>query len=486
MRTENALPGMTGREWFRKVTHMGAFTPALLLPWLSPGQALAMSVVIFLINVFVLPRLVPGVYRTDLPGHGALEIILYPAALLALIAAYGFSPESARPFLTLSGTQPPWYLVPMLAWFCLAFLDACMGIGCRLIRTGPTLPWNPRKPLGGMALGLLGTASAFSVLGWMLSAAGWIGAIPTWPLSGVIDWASPGLLGLLGLALFAALVESAWFGITDNLTIPCFVCVLLPLVPSPLVPGGGIPDVTWPLLIAPAAFGILANAGGMLTLAGALLGTLMAFVLMAADPWLFGFLGGFFALAVAATRFRFRSKEDRHVAEARKGKRGAAQVFGAMGAAVWMTPLVHLAEAARRSGHADTDAVHAALLVCAAPFIAKAMDTVSSEMGKAIGGKTISPRTFRLVAPGSEGGVSLAGTLWGLAAAAALSMPILFLGWGTPKDALLLVGIAFAANLFESYWGDWASRHGLDDGPHTNFLMTLLAALLAWMVWIGH
>ena len=48
-----------------------------------------------------------------------------------------------------------------------------------------------------------------------------------------------------------------------------------------------------------------------------------------------------------------------------------------------------------------------------------------------------------------------------------------------------LVAIALAANVFESLWGEWASRRGIEDGPQTNFLMTLLAAILAWTCWIA-
>jgi uncharacterized membrane protein len=151
-----------------------------------------------------------------------------------------------------------------------------------------------------------------------------------------------------------------------------------------------------------------------------------------------------------------------------------------------MTPLVHLAEGARGpTGPAEAaDGITGALLVCAAPLVAKAMDTVSSEMGKAIGGSTISLRSFRAVAPGTEGAVSLAGTAWGLFAAALLAAPAVYFGWASAPDALLLVGIALAANFFESFWGEWAAPRGLDDGPHTNFLMTLVAALLGWLVWM--
>jgi uncharacterized membrane protein len=502
-------PGMTGREWLRKAAHGAAFAPALALPWLTPGQALVLAGGLVLFNLLILPRLFPVLFRPDAPGQGALEVLLYPVAVLALIAAYGYPALPTDPIprdLADAGGKPAWYLVPLLAWFALAFVDASMGIGCRLVRRGPVLPWNPRKTLGGTALGFLGAALALFALIHLLrllaqpfDAPSWAAALdPTFLVKasrathiGVV----PALFGFLALAVLA---ETLWFGIADNLVMPFLLCVLAPLVATPFLAIGGIPEVTWPLLVLPLGFGALSFAQGSLTAGGALLGTLLAFLVMAADPWLFAWLGGFFVLAVSATRFRFAGKAARKVSEGKDGRRGAAQVFGAMGAAAWMTPLVHLAESAGAGyagasatagaapGSADPTAaaVHGTLLVCAAPFVAKVMDTVSSEMGKAIGGTTISLRSFRPVTPGAEGGVSLAGTLWGLAAALLLSLLVLPLGWGGFGDVGLLVGIALLANLFESYWGEWAARRGLDDGPQTNFLMTLFAALLAWVVWV--
>jgi len=200
----------------------------------------------------------------------------------------------------------------------------------------------------------------------------------------------------------------------------------------------------------------------------------MAFLLMRAEPWLFAFLGGFFVLGNLATRIGFARKRALGIAEARGGKRGAAEVFGAMGLAAWMTPLAHLA----RGQGGD---VTPALLVAVAPLAAKAFDTVSSEIGKAVGGTTISLRSFRAVPAGSEGGVSLAGSLAGLAAAVLLCAGIVPLGWGSWGAAGVLVAIAMLANVFESYWGEYAAGRGLDQGPHANILMTLLAAVLAWL-----
>ena len=453
------LTHLTWAEGWRKLAHLAAFWPAFLLPWLTPGQAILIAFALVLMNVFILPRLGKILYRTEEPGLGALEIVLYPFAVMACAAAFGWVGEATG--------NPPWYIPFAATWFALACIDPIIGIACRLLPIGPTLPWNSRKPVLAICLGAL-TA-----------------CLPTWLLA---HWVLPphspmGWTWLFAMVCFCALVETAWFGIADNLVIPFSLCVIIPFIPSPLFAEVGVFDMglgpNWALILVPLAFGIAAFTARLLTVSGSILGGLLALVLMLANPWLFAFLGGFFILGNLATRFGLQRKQGLGIAEARGGKRGAAEVFGAMGMAAWMTPLVHLTRS-------ESEGVaHAALLVCIAPLVAKTMDTVSSEIGKAMTGKTFSPLSLRAVPPGSQGGVSLGGTLWGLVAAVALGLPILLLGWGNWVDVLILIGIALIANLFESYWGEWAAPRGMDQGAHTNVLMTMVAAILAWIAWIG-
>ncbi|MEO6096673.1 MAG: DUF92 domain-containing protein [Fibrobacteria bacterium] len=482
---------------------MAAFWPALFLPWLTPAQALGVTFLLLLMNLFVLPWAAKGLYRREETGMGALEIVLYPAALMACVIAFGSAGSTGSMGSTGStgfaeAGKPAWYLPLGAAWFALAVVDACIGFACRMLTGGPALPWNGRKSVAGVALG----AFASLVPAYLLARL----ALP--PLDGA-GWAA-----LAALVLMAALAETAWFGVTDNLFIPFSICVLMPLFPNPLFHAATGIDMSlaaarvgapaWPTignfswfswfswlsldfgywLLIPVGFGVLAYFGRLLTFSGSVLGAVMAWLLILAEPLLFGFLGGFFLLGNLATRAGFARKQARGIEEARGGRRGAAEVFGAMGIAAWMTPLVHLA----KSGGWDSPAeglFHRALLVCIAPLIAKTMDTVSSEIGKAVGGKTISLRSFLLVTPGTDGGVSLAGTLCGLAAAALMAAAILPLGWGSLLDAAALSGIAVLANLFESYWGEYAARRGMDQGPHTNVLMTLAAAVLAWLYFFG-
>ena len=127
----------------------------MFLPWLSPLQALGVAAALLLMNLFILPRAAPGLYRAEADGMGALEIILYPSALCACVAATGLR----------SAGGPAWYLPLGAAWFCLAIVDAAVGLCCRLFPRGPALPWNPRKPVTGV---LLGTALA-ALPAWLLA-----------------------------------------------------------------------------------------------------------------------------------------------------------------------------------------------------------------------------------------------------------------------------------------------------------------------------
>ncbi|MDB5106852.1 MAG: putative conserved rane protein [Fibrobacteres bacterium] len=465
---------LTWAETRRKCAHMAAFWPAFFLPWMTPLQALGVAFLLVLMNVFILPWAAKGLYRAEATGMGALEIVLYPSALMACTAAFGYAGTGTG--------KPAWYLPLGAAWFALAFVDAGIGFACRIFPSGPTLPWNPRKPILAVALGILASLLPAYFLARL--------ALPPLPPSG---W-----MALGALILIAACAETSWFGVADNLVIPFSLCVLIPLIPNPLFPyslsGPALPVPAWHAahasvwlpILAPAVFGAAAYVGGMLTFGGSILGAIMALLLILAQPWLFAFLGGFFVLGNLATRFGFARKQARGIAEARGGRRGAAEVFGAMGMAAWMTPLIHLTASAETGMGIPSDRnFHHALLVCVAPLVAKTMDTVSSEIGKALGGRTLSLRTLRLVAPGTEGGVSLAGTLAGLAAAGLMAAAILPLRWGGWPEVEALMGMAVLANLFESYWGEYASRRDMDQGPHTNVLMTLVAAAAAWLWWFG-
>ena len=117
----------------------------------------------------------------------------------------------------------------------------------------------------------------------------------------------------------------------------------------------------------------------------------------------------------------------------------------------------------------------------AASFAAKLADTFGSEIGKRWGRTTILITSFRRVPPGTEGAISLEGTL--ASALGSLLMSVLMLAlqlipsW--PLTGLVML-IGLVATLAESLFGalvqdryDWMSNELV------NALQTSLAAVLA-------
>jgi uncharacterized protein (TIGR00297 family) len=181
-----------------------------------------------------------------------------------------------------------------------------------------------------------------------------------------------------------------------------------------------------------------------------------------------------FVLAFSATRFRRPQKEQSGIAESRRG-RGPSQVAANMGAAA----LVALLCLFRNWGPYSSSKQLLAIALSAA-LAEAAADTVSSEIGQALGGKPILLTTLKRVPPGTDGGVTLAGTLAGCLAGlliALVAIPTLRLDW---KQA----GIAAAAGVWglfaDSLIGATVERRGWLNNDLVNFLSTVIAVLLAF------
>jgi uncharacterized protein (TIGR00297 family) len=193
-----------------------------------------------------------------------------------------------------------------------------------------------------------------------------------------------------------------------------------------------------------------------------------------------------FALAFAATRFQRGQKERTGLAESRRGRR-ASQVAANMGAAALAAVAVPFLAAPESvsstfNGHAFVHYPSFAPILFA-PLVAAlaeaAADTVSSEIGQAIGGDPWLVISLQRVPPGTDGAVSAAGTAAGLIASgivALAAVPTLRLDWR--QDAMAwLAGIAglFADTLL----GATLERRGWLNNDAVNFLSTAVAAGVA-------
>src|SRR5437867_4241883 len=86
-----AARGLTRGEIARKTIHIGAGCLALLIPWLTRWQGLAVCIGAFLMNWLVLPRVTHHLLeREEDRRRGFVEgIIEYPLAVGALFLLFG-------------------------------------------------------------------------------------------------------------------------------------------------------------------------------------------------------------------------------------------------------------------------------------------------------------------------------------------------------------------------------------------------------------
>jgi uncharacterized protein (TIGR00297 family) len=179
----------------------------------------------------------------------------------------------------------------------------------------------------------------------------------------------------------------------------------------------------------------------------------------------------YLVLGSAVTKLGFRDKQRRGLAEARGGSRGPENVWGSAATGAALALLIG----------AGVEPRSVLLVGFAASFAAKLADTFGSEIGKRWGRTTILITSFRRVPPGTEGAISLEGTL--ASALGSLLMSVLMLAlqlipsW--PLTGLVML-IGLVATLAESLFGalvqdryDWMSNELV------NALQTSLAAVLA-------
>ncbi len=182
-----------------------------------------------------------------------------------------------------------------------------------------------------------------------------------------------------------------------------------------------------------------------------------------------------FVVTFLATRAGKRQKISKGLAESRRG-RNAAQVTANLGVAALAS--FYTLHAAHLSGWGPFALPLAQIPMLAALAEATA-DTVSSELGQAFGGTPFMLTTLRRAPPGTDGAISLKGTLAGIAAAAiiaATGAPTL--GMSTAQCALVFMA-AVAGLFFDSLLGATVERRGYLGNDLVNFVSTLFAALAA-------
>ena len=217
------------------------------------------------------------------------------------------------------------------------------------------------------------------------------------------------------------------------------------------------------------AFAALARSMRGVTNSGALAGAVISFLLyLGGGPGAFAALITVFGLTWITTRIGYQRKLKLGTAERRDGRK-ASQVVANLGVAAACSAL-SLARPNRALF----------LLAMVAALSEAAADTVSSELGQAFGDRPRLITTWRAVPAGTDGGVSLIGTLAGAVAAGIVSL-VCVLGGLLPRPWLpISMGAAVFGMIADSLLGATLERRNMVNNDSVNFLSTLIAALAAF------
>jgi uncharacterized protein (TIGR00297 family) len=211
------------------------------------------------------------------------------------------------------------------------------------------------------------------------------------------------------------------------------------------------------------AAAVATSATGLVARSGAIAGAIAGFFVLAYGGWAaYGLLWAFFAAATAATKWGYAAKRAAGVAQADRGRRGAAHV-----AANCLVPIAFLVLGAPAAALAG--ALAAALA-----------DTLATEVGTLFGKDPRSPLGLQRVLPGTPGAVSSAGTLAALGGAAVIALAAWVFGW-LPRG-LLLAALAggFLGTIAESLLADLGRRRGFRlDHEFANAFNTFVGGLTA-------
>ena len=429
-------------ETLRKSIHIAIGFLAITLKWLPWRLAAAIAALAAVTNWLVLHRVVGKRVSRHERGYDA-GIVLYPLAVSALILIFN------------------WHIsLAAVAWVILAFGDGFATLAGRAMPIAP-LPWNRDKSWGGsltfvIAAGIAAAATA-------------------------VFFGSPSLTAVAATVVIAAIVESLPLGLDDNVTVPAAAAASLAILAvQPFVGEVVQPPIAWPWIVVNTVLAILGYALRTVDLSGMITGWLLGvIVILGGGPPLYVALLAFFVVGTACTRLGYARKARAGLAQEKGGRRGAGHAFANVGVAA-------ICSIACWRGLGLVP-----LFMGITSLATAAADTAGSEIGQLLGKRAFLPLTFRRVERGTEGAISIEGTLAGalgalLVAAAGTTMTAHhlrpgFMGMVTIDRTHTITVVAVCAilgSLIESITGSLTRNvpnHAM------NFFNTAVGALLFWI-----
>src|SRR5271157_5528754 len=228
-----------------------------------------------------------------------------------------------------------------------------------------------------------------------------------------------------------------------------------------------------PLRLAIAAgvtlgFALLARGLRGVNRSGAPAGGLACFLLFAgAGPVAFATLAALFVMTWVSTRLGYRRKLALGVAERQEGR------------TAWQV-LANLAVAALGSVVSAATGNRIWLVATLAALTEAATDTVASEIGQYSRANARMITNWQRVPAGTDGGITIPGSIAGLAAGMVIAGVASLGGKLPPAQFWIPVGAGFVGMLIDSVLGATLQRRGWIDNQTVNLFATLAAAALAF------
>ena len=433
-------------ETLRKSLHIAIGFGAFALKFLSWPVAAAVCVAAIFSNWLLLHRIVGK--RVSRHERGFDEgTILYPVAVLLLVLVFRHQLHYAA-----------------IAWAMLAFGDGVATLAGRSMRIA-SLPWNPDKSWGGFIACFLANAIAgIAVAYWM-------------------NYREP--VVVLIAALAAAITETLALHVDDNVTVPFAAAVALLIAGfRPDAVFGVFPNAM-PWLVANGALAITGYFVRSVNVSGAIGGWFLGTILILCAGWpMYVALLAFFVIGSAATKLGYSRKAKMGLSQEEGGRRGFSHAFSNVGVAAICSIAI--------SRLLDVEDIGLVYLMGIASLATAGADTTASEIGQLLGKRAFLPLTLRRVPVGTEGAISVEGTVAGLIAGLLVAVAgVVAFDYGLlPRWQPLgkMIGVvtaaAFLGSYLESIAGSW-NRKRIRPVPNgaLNFFNTAAGALLTYVAW---
>lgn len=424
------------RQW----EHIAPVSGALMLRWLEFEWALAFGIVGLLYGAFGSKWLMKNTQRPEDEAKGySLGKITYGLSIIILILLF-----YDKRYVVAGG------------WALLALGDGFSTMVGKNYGTAK-LPWNPDKSwIGSGAFVLFGGVGAFLIMDFVL------GGQPELAMGyKELFWTA------MASAFLCTALESLPLQIDDNIIIPLvggsFIYAISLLSIQNLNNAHGLVEG----LALSSSLGIVAYFLKMVSLSGFLGGIVIGTMIYLALGWQgFIILALFFIGGSLATKFGFAKKSALGIAQEAGGRRGSKHAAAKCSAGLIMAFLALLA---------DEPLVFKAAFVAA--FATAFFDTISSEIGQLYGKTPILLTSLKVVPVGTEGAVSVEGTLCGAMASALMALAGYAIGLMPFVAVLVVTGAAFLANILESILGSTLEQAGKIGNEGINFLNTMAGAV---------